>query len=137
MNNNFQKIISIIIISISFFACSKHTHSTTTDATKPIITVAEPTANDTLSLALEPEVHVEFTTTDESGLHELNVLVIKNSTDTLLNDNPTVHDLTTYAYHEHVIPTGIISVTPMKVVITVNDHGNNIESRIINFFIEP
>ena len=53
MNNNFQKIISIIIISISFFACSKHTHSTTTDATKPIITVAEPTANDTLSLAVE------------------------------------------------------------------------------------
>ncbi len=136
MNNNFQKIISIIIISTSLFACSKHTHSTT-DTIKPTITVAEPTANDTLSLALEPEVHVEFTTTDETNLHELNVLVIMNNTDTLLNDNPSVHDLTSYAYHEHVVPTGIVSITPMKVVIKSNDYSGNTETKIINFFIEP
>ncbi len=136
MNKIILNITAVFIIATVFVACTKHT-SETTDTTKPVITVVEPMADDTLSLAVEPEIHIEFTVTDETGLHELNVLLIKNNVDTLMNESPAVHDLKTYSFHEHAIPTGISSLTPMKAILTAEDHGENKEVKTISFFITP
>lgn len=136
MKNNFRIIICLLILSTSLYACSRQSHSNS-DTTKPIITVVEPLANDTASLAVEPEVHIEFTATDETKLRELNVVLIKNNTDTLFNDSPTVDNLTVYAYHEHVVPSGIVSATPMTAIIRASDQSNNTETKIINFYVEP
>lgn len=125
----------IIIMALLWNACTKK--SGQADTTKPVITVVEPLANDTVSLATEPEIHVEFTVTDETGLHHLSVIVIKNNTDTLMNETPDVLDLKVYSFHEHLIPTNIASVTPMKVIIRAEDHAGNTETKTIAFFIQP
>jgi hypothetical protein len=136
MNFSIKLVLGICLSTIGFIACKKHTHDTS-DTTKPVITMAEPMANDTLSLASDPEIHLEFTTTDESGLHSLKVLLIRNNTDTLFTDEPSVHDLKVYGYHEHFEATGITTLTPMKVIVIAEDHGGNVESKIITFFVEP
>ena len=112
-------------------------NSSSTDDTKPIITIAEPTANDTISLTLESEVHIEFTVTDNVGLHNLSVLIIKNNIDTLMNETPSVSDLKVYSFHEHLIPIGIASLTGFKVLIKAEDHSGNMESKVIDFYVEP
>jgi DNA polymerase III alpha subunit len=124
---------SFIVLAIG---CKKHEHNTN-DQVKPILTIEEPMVNDTLILSVDPEVHIEFTATDNEGLHELNVLLIKNNTDTILNDNPSVHDLKSYAYHEHVVPTGITNIVSMKVIISAEDHGENKEVKTVDFFVTP
>jgi hypothetical protein len=123
-------------ILFSFNACHK-TQADSNDSTKPVITVVEPMADDTLSLAVEPEIHVEFTVTDETGLHNLSVLLIKNNTDTLMNETPAVNELKVFSFHEHAIPTGIVSLVSMKAIIKAADHGGNVETKIIDFFVEP
>jgi hypothetical protein len=122
--------------SILMFSCNKKS-STTTDTLKPVITVAEPIANDTTSLTLEPEVHIEFTVTDDAGLHHLSVLLIKNNSDTIMNETPSVLDLKVYSFHEHYMPIGISSLTGLKVIIKADDHSGNTETKVIDFYVEP
>ncbi len=126
----------IIAMGIILNACTKKSEQA--DTTKPVITVVEPLAYDTVSLATEPEIHVEFTVTDEAGLHHLSVIMIKNNTDTLMNETPDdVLNLKVYAFHKHVMPTGIASVTPVKVIISAEDHAGNTETKMIDFSVEP
>ena len=134
MTNKHLLLIIAILFSFQFYACKKDREA---DTTKPLITVVEPLSGDTLSMTASPEVHVEFTVTDESELASLSVLLIKNNSDTLMNDLPSVHGLKVYAFHEHVIPAGIAALTPMKAIILASDHSGNTESKTINFFIEP
>lgn len=134
---NTTKILALAVaILISLNACHK-SHADGNDTTKPIITMVEPLANDTLSLAVDQEIHVEFTVTDETGLHDLSVLLIKNNTDTLMNETPAVHDLKVLSFHEHAIPTGIVSLVSMKAIIKATDHGGNVDTKTIDFFVEP
>ena len=128
-----QMLMSCMFIWLTV-ACKK---KQTADISLPIITVAEPGANDTLSLAAEPEVHLEFTVTDESSLATLTVLLVKNNADTLLFETPAVHGLSVYPYHEHVIPVGITALTPLTARITATDHSGNMANQTINFFVEP
>ena len=136
---NFIKLYSILIIfgsTLLLYSCNKN-NSSSTDDTKPIITIAEPTTNDTITLTLEPEVHIEFTITDNVGLHNLSVLIIKNNIDTLMNETPSVSDLKVYSFHEHLMPIGITSLTGFKVIIKAEDHSGNMESKVIDFYVEP
>jgi hypothetical protein len=126
----------IAIAFLFFISCSKNS-SSSTDITRPVITMAEPMPDDTSNLSVEPEVHVEFTVTDEVGLHELSVLVIKNNTDTLMNETPSVSDLKVYAFHEHLIPAGIIATVPFKAIIKASDHAGNVQSTVVNFYVTP
>ncbi len=128
---------NILVISFAILmmmACKKNEKN---DTLKPVITIAEPLSNDTLSIAMDPEIHIEFTTSDESGLHALYVTLIKNNTDTLLNQNPDVMGLKVYAFHEHVVATGITSLTPLTAIIRAEDHSNNVELKTINFVVNP
>ena len=134
---NTTKTIAILLATIiTLNACHK-AHTDNSDTTKPVITVAEPMTNDTLSISADPEIHIEFTVTDQAGLHDLSVLLIKNNTDTLLNETPTVHDLTVFSYHEHVMQSGITSLVNMKAIIKADDHGGNVETKTIEFFVKP
>lgn len=134
-----SQIFSLVLVSAFSFliSCSKNNHTSSNDTVKPVITMAEPLPDDTTTLSVEPEVHVEFTVTDEVGLHELSVLVIKNNTDTLMNESPAVSNLKVYAFHEHLIPTGIAAVVPFKAIITASDHAGNVQSTIVNFYVTP
>lgn len=133
---NIQTIFFFLSFSAMLFACNKKS-TNDSDITKPIITVAEPTANDTLSMAVENEVHVEFTTTDEKSLESLSVYVVKNGTDTLMNEQPNVSGLTVYAFHQHLMLMNIATVIPMKAILRAEDKSGNIELKTIDFFVAP
>lgn len=130
-----KTIISIITLGIILTnnACKKHSHSD--DEIKPIITIVEPKSNDTILLSVDPELHIEFTATDETGLHEMNVYVI--GADTLYKKNPVVHDLKVFSFHDHVFLTGISSNNSCKVVIEAEDHGGNKAITEQTIFILP
>ncbi|MBP6625068.1 MAG: hypothetical protein KA198_07840 [Chitinophagaceae bacterium] len=106
------------------------------DHTKPLITIVEPVINDTLNLSLDPEVHIEFTTTDETALHTLSISVLQNG-NTIFSEAPDVTNLKVYAYHEHFIPNSITSITPIKAIIKATDFGGNEEIKEVDFFVKP
>lgn len=126
----------LLSLTLMLSECKKNTHSHK-DTVKPILTFVEPTANDTVNLTLEHEVHIEFTASDETSLHELQIIIIKNGVDTIFTQTPEVHDLKVYPYHTHLIPTGIIGLAAFQAIIKAEDHGGNITTETINFFVKP
>jgi hypothetical protein len=136
MKTIIKTLLSLLSLTFMLYACKKNTHNNT-DTVKPILTFVEPTVNDTVNLTLEHEVHIEFTATDETSLHELQVIIIKNGVDTIFTQTPEVHDLKVYSYHTHLIPTGIVGLAAFQAVIKAEDHGGNITTEIINFYVKP
>ena len=119
------------LLVANFSSCKKDE----TDVEKPTIVVAEPLTNDTLSLSADPKVHIEFTATDNDGLHEVVVNVTNGSTNFYTNTKDV--DNTTLNFHEHFIPTGITAVTPMTLTIDADDHTGNTISKSVIFYVKP
>ena len=120
---------------ISFHSCIKN--KTTTDTIKPTIAIVEPTDMDTLILSLEPEVHIEFTVSDNEGLHSLDVKLFDSSNVIKQQSTPNVTNQSSYAFHTHYIPIGVTGLTWMKVIITATDHSENIITKELKVFIKP
>ncbi len=138
MNNTIKKIVFVIlsfIAMISFHSCIKN--KTTTDTIKPTIAIVEPTDMDTLILSLEPEVHIEFTVSDNEGLHSLDVKLFDSSNVIKQQSTPNVTNQSSYAFHTHYIPIGVTGLTWMKVIITATDHSENIITKELKVFIKP
>lgn len=132
-----MKLYSILIfagfVGLGLSSCKKKTY----DVNSPIITVVEPDAGGTTYLSTDPEVHVEFTVTDDRALHYLNVLLIENTNDTMFNLTPDVDNLAVYDFHEHALPSGITVPTPYRAIITAKDQYDHTTQRTINFFVAP
>ena len=85
---SFFKFIFIIIISTSIInltSCKKKTSEIDTE--KPFLSIVEPMANDTTSMAVEPEIHVEFTATDNNKLKSLSVTLKDNLNNILFSSS--------------------------------------------------
>ena len=124
--------ISVFTITSLVTSCKKETANKA-----PEIAILEPTANDTVTISVDPELHVEFTATDDEGLHTLSVK-IKTASATLFNDTSAmVHDLKTYNYHEHYTFSGITTLTPATVEITAEDHDEVITMKTIQVYVKP
>lgn len=132
---SFKYVLAAFVIGFVLFntSCKKEE----VDVTKPVVTVAEPTEGAVFSLTDDPEVHMEFTVTDEASLHELSVELKDASGTVVFSDAPEVHDLKTYAYHEHYVPSGITSEVNMTFTVTAEDHGSNVTTQTINFKVKP
>lgn len=125
-------IISVFAISTVVSSCKKETENKA-----PEIAVLEPSANDTVTISVDPELHVEFTATDDDGLHMLSVK-IKTASATLFNDTSAmVHDLKSYNYHEHYSFSGISTLTPATVEITAEDHDEAMTTKSIQVYVRP
>ncbi len=129
-------VISVLSVTTIFSAC-KHKDSIANDHTTPAITVVEPVSSDTSSLSAEPEIHIEFTATDNVGLSSLTVQLLDASNTILYSASPTVSNLLVYPFHQHFVPGGIITVTPMRVKILATDLAGNSENKVIDFFVAP
>ena len=130
-----QKLFNLLFFTLSLGvlpSCEKGE-----DTEKPAITVAEPSMDDTITLSAEPEVHLEFTTTDNQGLRELKVKVTNSMGTELFAENPDVGGLKVFAYHEHFEPLGISGLTPLTVTLKATDKNDNEEIRIIPIFVRP
>jgi len=133
------KFILIILISVSIvqlYSCKKKTSELDTE--KPYLSIVEPMANDTTSMAIEPEIHVEFTATDNDQLKSLSVTLKDGLNNILFSSNPTVDRLKSYSFHQHYLPTMTITgATLFKVNIIATDQNNNTNTQDILFYLKP
>ena len=133
------KFILIILISVSIvqlYSCKKKTSELDTE--KPYLSIVEPMANDTTSMAIEPEIHVEFTATDNDQLKSLSVTIKDGLNNILFSSNPTVDGLKSYSFHQHYLPTMTITGTTLfKVNIIATDQNNNTNTQDILFYLKP
>lgn len=132
-----KNIFSIFVVATSILmatlagACQEKA-----DTEKPVITLEEPMTNDTISVATD-SVHIHLTATDNIGLHELTITIKDAAGATVFTDAPDVHDLKTYSYHDHYIPTGVTALAPLTLTIAAADHDDNMETKTVNFFVKP
>jgi hypothetical protein len=133
------KFILIILISVSIvqlYSCKKKTSELDTE--KPYLSIVEPMSNDTTSMAIEPEIHVEFTVTDNDQLKSLSVTLKDGLNNILFSSNPTVDGLKSYSFHQHYLPTMTITGTTLfKVNIIATDQNNNTNTQDILFYLKP
>jgi len=133
------KFILIILISVSIvqlYSCKKKTSELDTE--KPYLSIVEPMANDTTSMAIEPEIHVEFTAKDNDQLKSLSVTLKDGLNNILFSSNPTVDGLKSYSFHQHYLPTMTITGTTLfKVNIIATDQNNNTNTQDILFYLKP
>lgn len=128
----FKLLIAASIFAASFAACKDD--DDTTDKNAPVVTITSPTAGESIS----GEVHIMFSVTDES-LHELLVTVTDDATgDTLYipAEDPEVHDLTSYDFHDHFTPT-IAAETDVTLNILAEDHSDHTTTKTVKFKVKP
>ncbi len=85
----------------------------------PVITIEEP--EDGLTIPLTDSAHIEGVVTDDESLHELSIVVVKSTGDTVLEAYPNVHDLKTYSFHYHFHPSTVGNYT---LHVTAEDHDS-------------
>ncbi len=133
------KFILIIFISVSIvqlYSCKKKTSET--DSEKPFLSIVEPMANDTTSITVEPEIHVEFTATDNDYLKSLIVTLKDSLNNIVFSSSPTVDGLKSYSFHQHYSPAAAITGTTLyKANITATDKSNNTTTQEFLFYVAP
>jgi hypothetical protein len=118
-----------IALSIFTFSCKKANQA-------PVISLNEPAANSTYISG--DEVHIEGTTTDDYGLKNGYLSVIKTADSSILF-NYALSDAatkTSYYFHQHYIPT-VIASTPMKVYVVFEDKEGLKTSQKIDITVNP
>jgi hypothetical protein len=128
--------IQLLFISIllTVFACRKRS---TDSALSPRIVIAEPGIGDTIDVSVNPELHIEFTASSDKGLHALEVIFVRNNTDTLLHENPSVMDLKAYPYHEHYLLSATSSIESYQLHIRAEDHDGAVSEEMVPIFVQP
>ena len=132
-NKIFIAAIAATIAIASISSCKK---DEVKDTEKPVITLNEPMMNDTISLAVEDSVHIQFSASDNDELHDVAVN-ITNSGGTNVYTNSADVDAKTYSFHQHFHPTGIIGVTQFTLKIDASDHNANADSKTVTFYVKP
>lgn len=132
-----KKIFILSIPFLGFLSACKQKNPAANDITKPVFTVVEPTNGDTSFLSVEPEIHIEFTATDNVALSTL-VVQLQDSNSNVINSwSPSVSGLAVYPFHQHVLPSGITSVLSMKAKMIATDLAGNSETKEISFYVAP
>ena len=126
-------LISLVISGMFLFSsCKDDKSDSTSDTSKPVITVAEPIANATIT----DELHMEYTVTDNIELASTKILVLGPSQTELYTNTKTLNGLKVFAFHEHFVPT-VTSHTDAEVIITAKDKAGNESSITIPVSIHP
>ena len=124
----FKALLFAVCCLLTVAACHKHDE----DSNAPVLTIAEPLANASVS----GEVHIEGDVTDAS-LHEMEIKVTLDSDGSqLFIATPEVHDETAYHFHEHWIPS-VAAETAVTLTITVSDHSENTTTKTVKFTVKP
>jgi hypothetical protein len=141
MKNNFGMSIVHAVRALMFIGCvaiavSSCKNDPATDGEKPVITMAEPSANDTISIAAASEIHIEFVVTDNDKLQQLSVAVTNAANISLYASNPAVSGLSTYTFHQHFTPSAS-GVTQLTLTVTATDAHGNAATQTVVFYVRP
>ena len=129
----FVRIVVASFCVLLLFSCHKNSGQ---DAESPKISIVEPLLNDTLHLSSGDELHIEFTLTDNAGLHSLQVKLSDENGSEYLNAVPDVMNLKVYPFHTHLTPS-ITSTKRMTLKVMAEDHAMNALSEEIQFVVLP
>lgn len=132
--NQLKFFVILCSVTLFFSMCDKEESS---DTEKPVIAVAEPHDGDTISIAKDPEMHIEFTTTDNIALKSLVVIVNDSSNIEVFREEPNVSGLKAHSYHDHYMLSGIKKYFQYKVVLTATDKSDNVTTKTIPVFVGP
>lgn len=133
INNNSGLLLTVLLLV--FTACHKDDDEPV-DSEKPVLTVYEPTAGDTLSMSVEDSVHIQFYATDNDELHEVAVNITDINGTNVYSTLDDV-DATAYSYHEHFFPGVVSSVVRYTILFQASDHSGNIASDTRIFYVKP
>ena len=124
-------ILFALFAAFSFTAC--HKHGDGNDTLAPTVTITSPTADASLSGA----VNISGTVTDE-GMHEMSIVVTKDADNTqLFKAEPNVYNATDYAISQVWTPAGIAAETAVTLTVTVEDHSANKTVKTVKFKVKP
>lgn len=118
------------IITFNLTSCSKK------DKENPVITLLEPSMNDTFSMATKDSVHLEFKATDNDGLHDVTIN-ITNASGTNVFTNTDDVDSTTYHFDQYFHATNIAAPTVFTLKIDAEDHSGNAANKTLIFVVKP
>lgn len=127
----FKFLIASALFFTAFAACKKDDDK---DTKAPVVTISSPTEGESIS----GEVHIMVSLTDES-LHELLISVTDDATgDTLYMpaEDPEVHDLTSFDFHDHWTPN-VSAETSVTLNVLAEDHSDNATTKTLKFKVKP
>ncbi len=133
MNNKIHLAVLFLVCSLEFTACKKQVAEI--DITAPTIDIEHPTPNDTYP-SLTGDCHMEFTATDDEELSGI-IVNVTNASGTNFYSNSLAIHTKIHDYHDHLVVTGITSVTPFILKITVIDKSGNAANKTIPFYLKP
>jgi hypothetical protein len=133
MYNKILFTILFLLSSLLFTACKKQSEEI--DINAPTIDIDDPTPNDTYP-SLTGDCHMEFTATDDVELSGILVNITNMAGTNFYSNSLTIHSKT-YDYHDHLVVTGITSVTPFILKITVTDKSGSTVNKTIPFYLKP
>jgi hypothetical protein len=126
-------IICASLVFSCFFSCKKEEAE---DKIKPAISIAEPALNDTISIASEDSIHIEFSASDNDELHEVKVDITDEGGTNVFSRSADV-DAKTYSFHEHFHPAAITGISMFTLKVEASDHHSNSESKTLTFYLKP
>lgn len=116
-------------------ACHDHDEDAN-DKTAPSVTITAPIDN--ASLSASTAVAIKGTVTDETGLHELTIIVTNDADGKeLFKDTPSVHDKTSYDFNESYTPSGVAAAINATLTVIAEDHGSNVTTKTVKFVLKP
>jgi hypothetical protein len=122
----------LLLLVFSLAACKKQSE---VDNIAPTIEIDTPTQNATFP-ALTGDCHIEFKASDDVELSGIAVNITNAAGTNFYTNSLTIHS-TVYDYHDHLIVTGLTSITPFTLKIIVTDKSGNTVNKIIPFFLRP
>lgn len=134
INRIFSFGMAFVAVTIGFTSCDDE--ETPVDES-PVITIGEPTEGETVNSG--DTLHIEWSANAGEGhdLHEALVILDNVTAGTIaFSDTPEVHGLTTFNYHEHVVPT-VTAHSDFELTVTVSDHDGNESTKVVNLHVHP
>lgn len=121
------------LFAILFFSglCACHKNAGK-DTESPKISIVAPLMNDTVSITNGDELHIEFTCSDNVGLHNLQIKLYDEVGTEYFNSVPDVMNLKVYPFHTHLSPT-LSATRKMKLQIFAEDHAMNAVKEEVQF----
>jgi hypothetical protein len=135
IKKNEMKIIGyfLAVVLITTLACKKEI--TVVDTTAPKVEIESPIQNN-IYPSLTGDCHVEFTTQDDVELRGIAVNITNTAGASYYSNNLTIFSKS-YDFHDHLVVSGITSVTPCTLKIEVTDKSGNTTIKTLPFNLKP
>jgi hypothetical protein len=123
---------SVLFTLLLFVAACKHKDE---GLLAPVVTITAPQEGQ--EFVSGTDVAIKGTASDDAGLHEGTVVVLKSDDNKeLFRKEPGVHDLSSFAIDYSFKPV-FATPTNLKVVATFYDHDDNKTEKVVNFKVKP